>query len=415
MSDLIPLSKAAKYSSNRINSADLILENFVTIDNLLPNKEGVTTAESLPPSGNTFPAYKKGNILVGNIRPYLKKIWYANRDGGNSADVLVFDVKKGYDAKFVYYALFRDDFFNHMMTGAKGTRMPRGDKNRILEFLIPGFHIVNQQKIAAVLSALDAKIELNRRLNAELETLAKTIYDYWFVQFDFSNELGLPYKSSGGEMVWNAQLKRKIPAGWEVAKLGKYVTSKRGVSYSSKNLADSGTPMVNLNSFNVDGTYKTEGIKYFVGDYSESKILKPFDLIMCNTQQTALDPTKDIIGRSLLIPDIFESDIVSSHHVTTITVKKKNLKYYLNSLFNSEYFHRYISGYATGTNILGLNFDGVLWHQTPIPIDDLLEKFAAITINVEKKKANIIKENQTLTELRDWLLPMLMNGQVTVN
>ena len=90
-----------------------------------------------------------------------------------------------------------------------------------LELLLPNLYY-NQQKIAAVLSALDTKIELNQRINAELESMAKTLYDYWFVQFDFRNEKGKPYKSAGGKMVWNEELKREIPLGWEVKSLGEY-------------------------------------------------------------------------------------------------------------------------------------------------------------------------------------------------
>lgn len=282
----------------------------------------------------------------------------------------------------------------------------------LMEIDIP--NISTQQKIAAVLSALDEKIEFNHRINFELESMAKILYEYWFVQFDFPNEKGKPYKSAGGKMIWNAKLKREIPLGWEVTELRRYITSNRGVSYSGKDITGNGIPMINLNSFNTNSTYKPEGIKTFSGTYSAAKVLKPFDLVMCNTQQTALDPKKDIVGKSFLVPDIFESDIVSSHHVTTIAVEKELLKYYLNSLFNTEYFHRYISGYSTGTNILGLNFEGVLSYQTAIPSDDLLVTYKSIIVNIEKQKSRIIRESQTLTELRNWLLPMLMNGQVTV-
>jgi type I restriction enzyme S subunit len=244
--------------------------------------------------------------------------------------------------------------------------------------------------------------------------MSKLIYDYWFVQFEFPNENGKPYKSSGGKMVWNEELKREVPEGWEIVELRKYLTSKRGISYNGKDLIDEGIPMINLNSFNLDSTYKPAGIKSFSGECNESKTLNPFDLVMCNTQQTSLDPKKDIIGKSFLVPDIFETGVVSSHHVTTIAVNKEILKYYLNSLFNTEYFHRYISGYATGTNILGLNFEGVLSYLTAIPSDDLLSKFKEIILNNEKFKSKTIKENGKLVELRDWLLPMLMNGQVKV-
>ncbi|MBS1586765.1 MAG: restriction endonuclease subunit S [Bacteroidetes bacterium] len=244
--------------------------------------------------------------------------------------------------------------------------------------------------------------------------MAKTVYDYWFIQFDFPDKNGKPYKSSGGKMTYNEVLKRKIPVGWKVGELRNYLTSNRGVSYNGKDIAGDGIPMINLNSFNVNGTFKIEGTKSYSGEYSSSKVLRPFDLVMCNTQQTALDPKKDIIGKSILVPDIFESEVVSSHHVTTISVKDYNLKFYLNSLFNTPYFHQYISGYATGTNILGLNFEGVLSYLAEIPTNELLLKFSAIVLNVEKQKSRIFKENQQLTQLRDWLLPMLMTGQVTI-
>jgi len=316
--------------------------------------------------------------------------------------------KKGIaDNSFLYYCL--RNYVSNIKRRSQGSVFDTINLKSfdLMEIDIPD--LPTQQKIAAVLSALDAKIELNARLNAELESMAKTLYDYWFVQF-------APHKSAGGKMVWNEELKREIPLGWEVCELRKYVTSNRGLSYSGKDIVGDGVPMINLNSFNMaSGSYKPEGIKTYSGDYGENKILKPFDLVMCNTQQTALDPKKDIIGKSFLVPDIFNSDIVSSHHVTTVTVEKENLKYYLNSLFNTEYFHRYISGYATGTNILGLNFEGVLSFKTAIPSDDLLDRYKAIVINVEKQKARIIKESQTLAQLRDWLLPMLMNGQVRVS
>ena len=296
-----------------------------------------------------------------------------------------------------------------------GLVIPHFRKQDLPSLMIPIRSPEEQEAIGNLYITLSEKIELNQRINAELESMAKTLYDYWFVQFDFPNAEGKPYKFSGGKMVWNEELKRDVPAGWEVTELRKYLTSNRGVSYGGKDIINNGIPMINLNSFNTNSTYKPEGIKVFSGNYNATKVLKPFDLVMCNTQQTALDPAKDIIGKSFLVPDLFESDIVSSHHVTTISVEKELLKYYLNSLFNTEYFHRYISGYATGTNILGLNFEGVLSHRTAIPGDDLLIIWKSIIVNVEKQKSRIIKENQTLTELRDWLLPMLMNGQVKIS
>lgn len=273
----------------------------------------------------------------------------------------------------------------------------------------------SQQKIAAVLSSLDDKIALNRRMNAKLEQMAKRLYDHWFVQFDFPNADGKPYKASGGKMVWNETLKREIPEGWEVKKLGELFTTNRGVSYSTKTITgEIGIPMINLASFSPDGSYKIDGIKVYTGEYTQEKVLKPFDLVMCNTQQTAIDFSKDIIGKALLVPDIFEGDITSSHHVNTLKVHNEKLKFYLYRLFNTDYFHAYISHFASGTNIMGLDFAGIENYTAVIPGDEILSKFADFTLNIEKKKSEIIRENTKLISLRDRLLPLLMNGQVEV-
>jgi type I restriction enzyme S subunit len=125
-------------------------------------------------------------------------------------------------SEFLYY-LLRTKISDIEKIGS-GTTFKEVSKSSIEDFeLIVPYDISDQQKIASVLSALDSKIELNNRINAELEAMAKTIYDYWFVQFDFPDERGKPYKSSGGKMVWNEELKREIPEGWEVNELGNHI------------------------------------------------------------------------------------------------------------------------------------------------------------------------------------------------
>lgn len=279
---------------------------------------------------------------------------------------------------------------------------------------IPYVNIERQECIVALLSDIDSKIDNNNAISAELEGMAKDLYDYWFVQFDFPDENGNPYKSSGGKMVWNEELKREIPEGWEVDRLGKHITSSRGISYNSATLEGDGVPMINLASFGVDSNYKPAGIKTYNGQYDADKILRPFDLIMCNTQQTAVDPTKDIIGKAMLVPDIFDGDVVSSHHITTIAPDVDELKYYIYSTCKTTWFHKYIVGFASGTNILGLDFKGFEDYLMPLPPMRLLQKFATTIKNIESEKSLIITENIELTSLRDFLLPMLMNGQVKV-
>ena len=304
-------------------------------------------------------------------------------------------------------------FFNYegKTSGLKNLQLEAAMKS----IQIPEIDLPTQLRIAGVLGSLDEKIELNRKKIAELEALAKTIYDYWFVQYDFPDANGKPYKSSGGKMVWNDQLKREVPEKWAVGRIGDHITSNRGISYSTKNISSGkGVPMINLNSFNVDSSYKVKGLKTYEGDIPLSKQLSPFDLVMCNTQQTDLDPLKDIIGKSFLVPDIFDSPIVSSHHVTTIHVDNDDLKVYLNALFHTREFHAYISGYASGTSIRGLDFFGVENCYFALPHKSLLAKFASIAFSCEKEKSIIIKDQQTLLATRDYLLPLLMNGQARV-
>lgn len=244
--------------------------------------------------------------------------------------------------------------------------------------------------------------------------MAKQLYDYWFVQFDFPNEEGMPYKSSGGEMVWNEKLKREIPKGWEVKHLGDIIETNRGISYNTSSISGGGVPMINLASFNVNGTYKDAGIKTYNGSYTKEKVLKPFDLVLCNTQQTAIDFSKDIIGKAFLVPDVFEGDIVSSHHINTIKTEDY-YKAYIAYLSNTSHFHKYAAGCCSGTNILGLDFNSFSQYKMEIPPVYLLEEFQKIIIDIVKRESVIIKENKTLTKLRDELLPLLMNGQATVN
>lgn len=332
-----------------------------------------------------------------------------------SQDVGLIKCNDKLNPDFAYYLIPSKLVRTQLSAAAQQTKIRHTspDKIKNCTVWIPDYSI--QEKIGKLLSALDDKIALNRRMNAKLEQMAKHLYDYWFVQFDFPNADGKPYKSSGGKMEYNEVLKREIPAGWEVMKLGTLFTTNRGVSYSTKTISgDKGIPMINLASFSPDGSYKIDGIKTYTGEYTNEKVLKPFDLVMCNTQQTAIDFSKDIIGKALLVPDIFEGDITSSHHVNTLNVHDEKLKFYLYRLFNTDYFHAYISHYASGTNIMGLDFAGVENYSAVIPNEQILSKFADFTLNIEKKKSEIIRENTKLISLRDRLLPLLMNGQVEV-
>ena len=332
-----------------------------------------------------------------------------------SQDVALVKCKKGLlDPNFCYYLISSSVVRQQLSAGAQQTKIRHTSPDKIKDCTVWIPELEVQKRIGHILSDIDEKIALNRQINDNLEAMAKQLYDYWFVQFDFPNEEGKPYKSSGGAMVWNEKLKHQIPEGWEVKQLRDIIETNRGISYNTSSISGGGVPMINLASFNVDGSYKDAGLKSYNGNYTQEKILKPFDLVLCNTQQTAIEFSKDIIGKAFLIPDIFDGDIVSSHHINTIKTEEV-LKPYLAYLSNTYHFHKYATGCCSGTNILGLDYNSFSQYKLEIPPKYLLKEFHDFIIDIVKRKSLIIKENKLLTKQRNEFLPLLMNGQATVN
>jgi type I restriction enzyme S subunit len=161
------LSDICSFRKGKIKVEELNTKTYISTENMLPNKGGITAASSLP-SVELTQEYKIGDVLVSNIRPYFKKIWKANCNGGCSNDVLVFEAKADIDRDFLYYVLANDDFFTYSMTTSKGTKMPRGDKTSIMQYAVPSFDLTKQKKIASILRTLDDKIEVNNAINNNL-------------------------------------------------------------------------------------------------------------------------------------------------------------------------------------------------------------------------------------------------------
>ncbi len=419
MSDL--LKNIANYSSDRISLKNISLENYISTENLLQNKKGKNNATNLPPKGEFVTKYEIGDILVSNIRPYLKKIWYANNIGGSSSDVLTIKVNKENNSKFVYYALFRDEFFDYVMAGSKGTKMPRGDKNQVMNFSVPKFDYFSQTQISKVLSDLDTKIELNNKINAELEAMAKLIYDYWFVQFDFPNEEGKPYKSSGGKMVWDEELKREIPEGWEVKNLSQWIDKDksgdwgkelREGNYSERVFCIRGA---DLNGLNGKGEVKAP--ERYILEKNSHKILEPHDLIVEISGGSPIQST----GRMAYITneslERFDAPIICSNFCKAVTLKDEKSLYNFAFEWIQAYNNGVLFGYEGKTSgIKNLLFESfVSAYYVSVPTKQLIEKFYDFMTPLEQKKQKNLLENQKLSELRDWLLPMLMNGQVKVS
>ena len=378
------LKNYATYVNNKIDVCEISLNQYISTDNILQNKQGIECAASLPIQGGKVTAFKKGDILLANIRPYLKKIWYAQFDGGCSADVLAIRANAKIDSHFLFYALFRDDFFIHAMKGSKGTKMPRGDKSQIMEFKIPVFDPKTQQSIAAVLSALDKKIALNKQINARLEQMAKTLYDYWFVQFDFPDASGKPYKSSGGEMVFDETLKREIPKGWEVKSLGEIADLYQPATLSEKELKKNGQFLV----------YGANGI---IGKYNQFNHENPVVAVACR-------------GNSCGAINITQPKSWITGNAMVVNPKNKNMciDYIKNTLLVNN-LDKVISGSAQ-PQITRTNFAPL---KVILPSEALLKLYSDIVNSMFNKRINQIQQNAKLTQLRDFLLPMLMNGQVS--
>ena len=174
--------------NEKISVSDIIAENYISTENMLPDKCGITKPSSVPKNCKVT-AYRKNDVLVSNIRPYFKKIWFAENSGGCSNDVLVFRADNGISPEFLYYTLSADRFFEYSMKTSKGTKMPRGDKKAIMDYIVNVPDYETQKKTGYILRLLDRKIELNNKINKNLEEQAQAIFKSWFVDFDTDNTL----------------------------------------------------------------------------------------------------------------------------------------------------------------------------------------------------------------------------------
>lgn len=226
------LQDICSYVKTKVETSNYSIEDYISTENMLPEKGGITVASSFP-SGKVT-EFQENDILISNIRPYFKKIWKADRRGCCSNDVLCIRANNNVDAEFLYYLLSQDLFFAYVMSGANGSKMPRGDKQQIMnwEIELPS-EKDDQRRIASILSSLDRKIELNNKINADLEEMAQAIFKNWFVDFE-------PFKD--GKFV-DSEL-GMIPEGWKVGTLGELCNFKRGKNLLTKNAIDEGVPVV---------------------------------------------------------------------------------------------------------------------------------------------------------------------------
>lgn len=347
---------------------------------------------------------ENGDLVISTVGVLGKlaiiKTENLNYDFQRSVGIVKCDEKK-INTKYLYYYLntqFVQNRLNHLSKGAVQKCLFISDlKNLEIDFP----DLSTQQKIASVLSALDDKIELNNRINAELEAMAKTLYDYWFVQFDFPNEEAKPYKSSGGKMVYNETLKREIPEGWEVKKLKKVLKTYLGGTPSTKNLEywrgnipwlNSGE-VANFPLINTEQFISKEAVKN-----SSTKFLKKGSVLLSITRHLRVN----ILG----------IDACVNQSVAGIEENEK-FKYPYIYFFLINDINRLMS-LRSGAQQPHINKETVDTIPFLVPSENILNKYYIIATPIFEKIFNNAKQNQELSALRDWLLPMLMNGQVKV-
>ncbi|MFM6818619.1 MAG: restriction endonuclease subunit S, partial [Dolichospermum sp.] len=258
--------------------------------------------------------------------------------------------------------------------------------------------IITQKKIAAILSSLDDKIEINNRINSELENLAKTIYDYWFVQFDFPDENGKPYKSSGGKMVYNQELKREIPAGWEVKSLWNIANYFNGLPMqNNRPINENYLRVIKIKEMNEGFSENTELAR---ADIPIEAIVEDGDILF--SWSATLDVKMWSRGKGALNQHIFK--------VTSNKFPKTFYYYELKNYLN----HFKMMAERRKTTMGHITQDHLKQSRIVIPPHELISQVHNMIIPMFEKQLLLEKQNQQLTQLRDWLLPMLMNGQITV-
>lgn len=368
-------------------------------------------------SYSSGPKFRNGDTLLSKITPCLENGKTAYVDileddevAFGSSEFIVLRETEYTDSEYVYYLAISPTFRKRAISCMEGTSgRKRVNENTLKYFELPFPDKFVQKQIAKILSDLDAKIAINNTINQELEALAKTIYDYWFVQFDFPCPEGLegqthlagkPYKSSGGKMVYNEELKREIPEGWECKRFNELVYQ----------VNDSIEPheYPELNYLPID---KLPTQKLYYADY-ESRNEANSSLIKFLEDDILLGAMRVYFHR---VCNAIEDGISRSTMMVLRPLKKMNKNFGLFALNRDEAI-AYATKNSTGTSIPYAKWSGNLEnYKCCLPDDEkLLIKFNEIVNPILESFKIYSKENQKLAALRDWLLPMLMNGQVTV-
>lgn len=311
------------------------------------------------------------------------------------------------DNRYLKYVIGSPWFSKYIQKITTGSLVPHISSRQIKEF---SFHLpplTEQQKIAGVLSAIDTKIELNNRINAELEAMAKTLYDYWFVQFDFPDANGKPYKTSGGKMVYNAELKRDVPEGWSdgtLEDLGQIVGGSTPTTTETDNFCKEGFPWITPNDLSGN-----QGKKFITrGGIDVSEIGIKSASLKKYPKGTVLLSSRAPVGYMA----IARNELTTNQGFKSFIPNKGYSSAFI--FYTVRLSLKVIIQYASGSTFKEVSGGVLKTVKILLPPEHLSKKYTESVSAIFARQDNLEQENKKLEAIRDWLLPMLMNGQVTV-
>ena len=350
-------------------------------------------------------------ILFNKLNVRFKRVWRINNSDSNkiaSTEFLPLVVNEDVvDYQYCYYLLISDEITNYLCGQNSNTS---GSHKRIdpRNFLNIDIHLPKmpiQKAIGKTLSDIDRKIELNKRINDNLEAMAKQLYDYWFVQFDFPNEEGKPYKSSGGAMVWNEYLKREIPKDWEVEPLNNWLDIKSGFAFKSE-------------TYQREGKYKIITIKNVQNHHLETNGCDCISILPEGTKAWCKlkidDRLISLTGNCGRLCIVTEDNLLLNQRVGLLDCERLLLNYAYAMLSSKEYQTK-CDNLAKGAAQANLSPVELCKCLSILPSKSVIERFDKYTSPLIEKLIKCEREISTLTKQRDELLPLLMNGQASVN
>ncbi len=389
------LKEIANYWTGKVEAASLNATNYVSTDNLIPDRGGIVNSNYVPTSGNAN-SYSENDVLISNIRPYFKKIWFADKEGGCSNDVLVFRAKENVEPQFLYYQLSKDAFFDDMVAGSNGTKMPRGNKTSIMEFKLQIPPLPTQRRIAGILSAYDDLIENNLKRIKLLEEKAQ-----------------LHYKIEFGEYQFGDKEPQNLPKYWAIKTIGdiyvKLESGSRPKGGIDKELKD-GIASVGAENVIGLGKYNYQSEKFITEAFFEN-----MNRGRIENKDILIYKDGAYIGKTTLFQDDFpHAKCCVNEHVFLLRSKDELYQNYLFfTLYQKLYFDKMqqlnANAAQPGINQESLKTLRILW-----PSENVIEEFNDKVESLMKLIFVLAKQNTKLREARDILLPRLMSGQIEV-